>query len=237
MCLTWESCSHNGTHTWWSYSDWGCLAWGRQICSLWLWSSPSCTLSGSCWRRFPIWSLASPPSWDTPSHLSQDWYPYASWCSPSSSQTLRCLKKSFSKSFFTLVLSWLLKSMYGANHALWLNSITWWIHCKTNLHFEGLVQSHDMDHVLLLVKQIENQLLDSTDFHLLTHKWEIIMEVVEVAMIRHVDPQEVPLPSLLSQLTVWPLSSSGLSTHLNPPVGGFGLIFQPYRLFTLSYIM
>ena len=73
--------------------------------------------------------------------------------------------------------------------------------------FEGLVKSCNMDHILLLVEKIGNQLLDPTDFHLLTHEKEIVMEVVEDAVVSHIDLEEVvfSLP-LLSQLTNVPLS-------------------------------
>ena len=78
------------------------------------------------------------------------------------------LKKSFSKLFLALVHS------LGIELDVWCEPYAW---VKPNypmnllqdqLMFDGLVKSHDLDHILLLVEQIGNQLLDSTDFHLLT---------------------------------------------------------------------
>ena len=55
-----------------------------------------------------------------------------------------------------------------------------------------------LHHILLVVEQTGNQLLDPIDFDLLTHEWNIVVQVVEVAMVRH---EEVILTLFLSQLT------------------------------------
>ena len=44
--------------------------------------------------------------------------------------------------------------------------------------FESLIKSCDVNDLLLLVEQTGNQLLDSTDLHLLTHEWEINVQIV-----------------------------------------------------------
>ena len=49
---------------------------------------------------------------------------------------------------------------------------------------ESLIKSHDGNHILLLVVQIQNQLSDSIDLHLLAHEGEIIVEVVQVVRVR-----------------------------------------------------
>ena len=57
-----------------------------------------------------------------------------------------------------------------------------------------------MNRILLLVVQIGNQLSDSTDLPLLTHKWEIVVQVVLIVGVRHIHLQEVTLSSFFSQL-------------------------------------
>ena len=70
---------------------------------------------------------------------------------------------------------------------------------------ECLIESSSLNHILFLVERIRNQLLDPIDILLLPHKWEIIMEVVQVAVVRYVNLQEVALTPILSQLTDVPL--------------------------------
>ena len=67
--------------------------------------------------------------------------------------------------------------------------------------FEDLIKSCNVNDVLLLVEQIGNQLLDPIDLPLLTHEWEIIVQVMQVIRVRHITLQELILPSFLSQLT------------------------------------
>ena len=86
---------------------------------------------------------------------------------------------------------------------------------------ECFIKSRDVNYILLLLIQIWNQLLDSIDFSLHTHEWEIIVQVVQVIRVRLIILQEVALPSFLIQLTDAPLSLFRFFTHLNLPVGSF----------------
>ena len=52
---------------------------------------------------------------------------------------------------------------------------------------EQLMESCNANDILLLVEKIANQLLDSINLHLLTHEGKVIMEVMEVALVRHVN--------------------------------------------------
>ena len=86
--------------------------------------------------------------------------------------------------------------------------------------FECLMESCDVNDILLVL-QIWNQLSNSIGLALLTHEWEIVVQVMQIIRIRHISLQEVALRSFLSQLTDVVLNSSGFSTHLNLPVGRF----------------
>ena len=62
---------------------------------------------------------------------------------------------------------------------------------------ESLIESCNVNHLLLLGVQIWNQLLDSIDLSLLPHEWKIIVQVVRVIGVRHINLQEVTLPAFL----------------------------------------
>ena len=68
--------------------------------------------------------------------------------------------------------------------------------------FEYLIESHDMNDILLHLEEIGDQLLNPMNLHLFTHEWKVIVQVMKVAMIEYVHLQEVALlMSALSQLT------------------------------------
>ena len=73
---------------------------------------------------------------------------------------------------------------------------------QNQLVFEHLIKSCDVNHVLLLVAQIGNQLSDSIDLPLLAYEWEITVQVMQVVGVRHISLQEVTLPSFLSKLAI-----------------------------------
>ena len=79
--------------------------------------------------------------------------------------------------------------------------------------FQRLIKSRNVNHILLLVVQIQNQLSDSTDLHLLALEQGIVVQVVQVIGVTNLYLQEVTLPSFLSQLNdvvlklVWVLYS------------------------------
>ena len=54
-----------------------------------------------------------------------------------------------------------------------------------------------MNDILLLVREIGDQLLDSMDLHLFAHEWKVIMEVVKVTVIGYIKLQEIGYIKLL----------------------------------------
>ena len=67
--------------------------------------------------------------------------------------------------------------------------------------FKCLIESHDVNDILLFVKGIGNLLLDSMDLHIFAHEWKVVMEVVKTAVIEYGSLWDIALTPLLSQLT------------------------------------
>ena len=69
--------------------------------------------------------------------------------------------------------------------------------------FESLIESHNVNDILFLMEEIGDQLLSPMDLHLFAHEWKVVMEVMNVAMIRCINlhqHQEVALTLILNQL-------------------------------------
>ena len=66
---------------------------------------------------------------------------------------------------------------------------------------ECLIESHDVDGILLLVEEIGNQLFYPIYLPFFAHKWKVVMEIVKVLGIRHTDCQEVTFIKVPCQLT------------------------------------